>query len=100
MSQRTTSQNSKYHKLIALLYTQKEISVWDGRFAQGGIDNPYVVIPAKGSLQGFRDFMKVLDLEYRRDEDGKPVSSTKLSTEELGSHINFLDCLCAELEKV
>ena len=95
--QRTTSQNAKYHKLIGLLYTQREIKVWDGRFIQGGIENPYVVIPEKGSLQGFRDFMKVLDLEYPRDSEGKPLSSRKLSAEELGSHINFLDCLCAEL---
>ena len=51
-------------------------------------------------ILGFRNFMKQLDLDYRKDEEGLAVSSTKLSTEELGSHINFLDALCAELEKV
>jgi hypothetical protein len=94
---RTTSQNAKYQKLIDILYREKEIRIWDGRYELGGIQNPYVVRPQDGSKLGFRNFMKQLDLDYRKDAEGLAVSSTKLSTEELASHIGFLDALCAEL---
>ena len=53
--------------------------------------------PSLFTYDEFRVWMAELDLEYPRDEEGKPVSSTKLDTEQMNSHINFLEVLCAEL---
>ena len=67
--------------------------VWDGRL---GHRNPIEVYPILYSKKEFRERMAKLNLDYPRDEEGKPLSSTKLSKEEMASHINFLDVLCAE----
>ena len=91
---RTTQQNKLYHEFCGQLHIQKEISVWDGRFNI----NPIRFRPTALSYNGFRVWIAMLDLEYPRDEEGKPISSTKLSIEQINSHINFLEVLCAELE--
>lgn len=92
--QRTTQQNKLYHELAGQLHKTKEVVVWDGRFNI----NPIKFPPALFSYDEFRVWMAELDLEYPRDEEGKPISSTKLSIEQMNEHIAFLEVLCAELE--
>ena len=53
--------------------------------------------PVVFSYDEFRQWIAELNLDYPRDNEGKPVSTTKLSIEEMNSHINFLEVLCAEL---
>jgi len=91
---RTVQQNKLYHELCGQLHKQKEISVWDGRFNI----NPIRFPPALFSYDEFRVWIAELNLEYPRDNEGKPISSTKLDIEQMNSHITFLDVLCAELE--
>lgn len=93
MLKRNLPQNAKYHVLCDKLHKTKEIKVYDGRFKT----NPIVFPPSLFSYNEFRVWIAELDLEYPRDNEGKPVSSTKLSKDEMNSHINFLDVLCAEL---
>ena len=93
MSKRTVQQNKLYHELCGQLHRQKEIIVWDGRFNV----NPIRFPPALFSYDEFRVWIAELDLEYPRDEEGKPISSTKLDIEQMNSHITFLEVLCAEL---
>lgn len=93
MATRTTHQNRLYHELMHNLYRQKKVIVYDGRFNT----NPIMFYPAIFTYDEFRVWMAELDLEYPRDEEGKPISSTKLDIEQMNSHINFLEVLCAEL---
>ena len=92
---RTNPQNRLMHELCGRLYKQKQITVWDGRF---GERNPVRFPPALFTYTEFRVWIAELNLDYRRDEQGKPVSSTQLTIDELGSHINFLEVLCSEIE--
>ena len=94
MSQRTTQQNKLYHELCGTLHKQKEITVWDGRL---GKRNPVRFHPSVFSYDEFRQWMAELNLDYRRDDDGKPVPPTKLTIEEMGSHILFLEVLTSEI---
>ena len=94
MSKRTTQQNRLYHELCGKLHRQKKIIVYDGRFEHR---NPVMFNPVVFSYDEFRQWIAELNLDYRRDNEGKPVSSTKLSIDEMNSHINFLEVLCAEL---
>ena len=97
MSKRTGQQNKLYHELNGQLHKESDITVWDGRF---GERNPIVVYPIMYHYDEFRERMAKLNLEYPRDEEGKPISSTKLDVEQMNSHIMFLEVLCSELEKV
>lgn len=92
--QRSTQQNKLYHELCGQLHKQKKVIVYDGRF---GDRNPILFRPGALCYNGFRVWMAALDLEYPRDEEGKPVSSTKLDIEQMNSHIGFLEVLCSEL---
>ena len=94
MSKRTTQQNKLYHELCHILYRQKRIVVYDGRF---GPRNPVIFSPVVFTYDEFRVWMAELNLDFKRDDQGKPISSTKLSIDEMNSHINFLEVLCAEL---
>ena len=94
MSKRTIQQNKLYHELCGKLHKTKEIAVWDGRFRT----NPIVFPPALFSYDEFRQWIAELNLEYPRDEEGKPISSTKLDILQMNAHIGFLEVLCAELE--
>lgn len=92
---RTTQQNKLYHEYCGQLHKQKQITVWDGRF---GHRNPVRFHPSVFSYDEFRVWIAELNLDYPRDEEGKPISSTKLDIEQINSHITFLEVLCAELE--
>jgi len=90
---RSIQQNKLYHEYTGQLHKLKTLSVWDGRYQQNGYQNPFRLRPTAFSYDTFRDIMKALDMEYRRDSKGIPVSSTKLSVDEMSSHILFLQCL-------
>ena len=94
MSKRTTQQNKLYHELCGKLHRQKKIIVYDGRFEHR---NPVMFNPVVFSYDEFRQWIAELNLDYRRDESGKPVSSTQLTTEEMSSHIMFLEVLLSEV---
>jgi len=91
---RTTQQNKLYQELNTQLYRTKEVIVWDGRL---GKRNPVRFPPSVFSYDEFRSWMAELNLDFPRDEEGKPVSSTKLTIEEMNAHILFLEVLCSEL---
>jgi len=94
---RSLQQNKLYHELCSQLYTSKPIQVWDGRFEAYGLRNPMIFRPSAFSYDGFRDIIKSLDFEYPRDDKNKfPISSAKLSTEEMNSHITFIKILLIE----
>ena len=54
-------------------------------------------MPCVFSYDEFRVWMAELDLDYPRDEEGKPISSTKLDIDQMTSHIFFLKVLCDEI---
>ena len=93
---RSYQQNRLYHLYATQLYNSKEVSVWDGRFTEYGYPNPFRFRPSGFSYDTFRDLMKALDFEYDRDDQGRPLSSTKISVEVMNSHITFLEVLLSE----
>lgn len=93
---RSIPQNSLYHSYTTQLYNSKEVRVWDGRFAEHGYPNPFRIRPSAFGYDTFRDIMKMLDFEYDRDDEGKPLSSAKVSIETMNKHILFLECLLSE----
>lgn len=93
---RSSQQNKLYHEFCSQLKATKLIKVWDGRFQELGYSNPFIFSPSPFSYDTFRDLLKALDLEYPRCEQGKPLSSAKLSNEQMSSHIHFLEALLIE----
>jgi hypothetical protein len=93
---RSLQQNKLYHELCSQLYSSKPILVYDGRFMEYGLRNPMVFRPNGFSYDSFRDIMKSLDFEYPRGENELPISSAKLSTKDMNSHITFLEVLLME----
>ena len=95
-SKRSLNQNNLYHSYCTQLYNSKEVCVWDGRFSEHGYPNPFRLRPTAFKYDTFRDIMKMLDFEFERDDDGKPLSSAKVSVETMNKHILFLECLLSE----
>lgn len=93
---RSLQQNKLYHQYATQLYNLKQVSVWDGRFTEYGYPNPFRFRPNAFSYDTFRDLMKALDFEYDRDDQGRPLSSTKITVETMNSHITFLEVLLSE----
>jgi hypothetical protein len=93
---RSLQQNKLYHELCGQLYSSKPVYVWDGRFIEYGLRNPMVFRPSAFSYDSFRDLIKSLDFDYPRGENKLPISSAKLSTEDMNSHITFLEVLLME----
>lgn len=93
---RSNQQNSLYHSYATQLYNSKEVRVYDGRFAAHGYPNPFRLRTSAFSYDTFRDIMKMLDFEYDRDDDGKPLSSAKVSIGTMNKHLIFLQCLLDE----
>lgn len=94
--QRTLNQNRLYQEYASQLHKLKEVSVWDGRYAEHNYPNPFRIRPSAFNYDTFRDIMKMLDFEYPKDEQGRPLSSTKVSVEILNKHITFLEVLLME----
>lgn len=90
---RSQQQNRIYHSYCGQLYKTKEVRVYDGRFTEYGYPNPFRFRPSALSYDSFRDIMKALDFDFKKDERGKPVSSSIISTEDMSSHIMFLEVL-------
>ena len=93
---RSLQQNKLYHGYATQLYNSKEVSVYDGRFTEYGYPNPFRFRPSAFSYDTFRDLMKALDFEYCRDDQGRPLSSAKVSVDVMGKHLMFLECLLSE----
>lgn len=93
---RSLQQNKLYHEYCGQLYSSKPVYVWDGRFIEYGLRNPMECRPSAFSYDSFRDIMKSLDFDYPRAENQLPLSSAKLSIEEMNSHIAFLEVLLME----
>lgn len=93
---RSLQQNKLYHEYAGQLHKLKTLSVWDGRFAEYNYPNPFRLRPTAFSYDTFRDIMKMLDFEYTKDEQGRPISSTKLTVEIMNKHILFLQVLLYE----
>lgn len=93
---RSIQQNRLYHEYAGQLYKLKQVSVYDGRFAEHNFPNPFKLRPSAFSYDTFRDIMKMLDFEYPKDEQGRPISSTKLTVETMNKHITFLEVLLME----
>ncbi len=93
---RSNSQNRLYHELCSQLKATDIIKIWDGRFETLGYQNPFIFRARPFSYDVFRDLLKALDLEYPRDLKGVPLSSAKTSSDEMTSHIHFLNALLIE----
>jgi len=96
--QRTTNQNRLYHAYIKELFNSGEVIVYDGRFQALGYPNPLRIRPAMFGLMGFRNLMKQVDVQFPKNENGLALSSTKLSIEQMISHVNFLEVLLSEMK--
>lgn len=96
MSIRSTQANRLYHELATQLYRSPCVKVWDGRFTALGYPNPVVIRLSAFSYDTARELLKALDLEFPRDSKQKVLSSAKLTTEEMNSHITFLQILTQE----
>ncbi len=94
---RSNQQNKLYHELCGQLHTHKSIKVYDGRFSNLGYTNPIVFRPSAFGYDTFRELIKAIDLSYPRDNKGKVLSSAKLNTEQMNSHITFLEVLLTEV---
>ncbi|HET8689374.1 MAG TPA: hypothetical protein VFM18_22415 [Methanosarcina sp.] len=72
------------------------VKIYDGRFTELGYPNPVVIRLSAFSYDTARELLKALDLEFPRDSKQKVLSSTKLTTEQMNSHITFLEILTKE----
>ena len=93
---RSTQQNRLYHSLANQLWRTKEVQIWDGRFEVAGYPNPIRFRPHGFSYDSFRDLLKQCDLTMPKDEKGIALSSSKYSTEQMNSHITFIEVLLTE----
>ena len=48
------------------------------------------------SKESIRDLFKHLDFEFPRDEEGKPLSYTKLTTKQLHDHVAWIELKASE----
>lgn len=94
---RSQQQNKLYHEYCGQLKSHSVIKIYDGRFEQAGISNPIVFRPSAFSYNTFRELMKACDISYLKDDLGRPLSSTKITVEQMNKHIMFLECLLAEI---
>lgn len=93
---RTIQQNKLYHEYCGKLKLCSVIKIYDGRFELQGISNPIVFRPNAFGYDTFRELIKAIDLNYPKDGVGRPLSSTKITKEDMNSHILFLECLLSE----
>ena len=93
---RTSAQNRAYHEFCTQLYRMPSVKIYDGRFTDLGYPNPIVIRLSAFNYDSARELLKALDLQYPRDEKGNALSSAKLTTEEMGSHLFFLEILTKE----
>ena len=96
MRTRSLQANNLYHSYCSQLHKLNKLQIYDGRFAEHGYPNPMIICPRPFSYDTFRELLKACDWEYKKDEIGRPISSTKLSVEQMNSHITFLECLLME----
>ena len=55
------------------------------------------VLYVKGlTFYSFKQFLKIVNLDYPRDESGYPVSTRDISSKELAQHIEFIFKLAGE----
>lgn len=47
------------------------------------------------SKETIRNLLKHLDFNYPRDEDGKPLSYTKLDSKQMSEHVTWIERQCA-----
>lgn len=94
---RTIQQNKLYHEYCGKLKLCSVIKIYDGRFELHGLSNPIVFRPSAFSYDTFRELCKGCDISYPKDTEGRPLSSTKVTVEQMTSHIMFLQCLLAEI---
>jgi len=99
MATRSVNQNSLYHSLCSELKAFKTLYIWDGRFAEHGYPNPFQINPSPFCYDTFRELIKAVDWSYPKDDQGRPLSSAKISVENMNSHINFLECLLVEIKE-
>jgi len=93
---RSQQQNKLYHEYCGQLKSYSVIKIYDGRFEQAGISNPIVFRPSAFSYDTFRELCKGCDISYPKDDLGRPLSSTKITKEQMNSHILFIQCLLDE----
>jgi len=93
---RSTQQNKLYHEYCGQLKAHSVIKIYDGRFEANGISNPIVFRASAFSYDTFRELIKAIDLNYPKDDVGRPLRSTKITKEDMNSHILFLECLLSE----
>lgn len=93
---RSNPQNKLYHTYCGQLKAHSVIKIYDGRFTEIGISNPIVFRPSAFSYDSFRELMKACDISYEKDDLGRPLSSTKITVEQMTAHIMFLEALLAE----
>ena len=96
MAKRSISQNKLYQEFSSQLHKRTRLLVYNGEFELLGYPNPLVVRPRRLSYNDFRNLLKQVDLEYKKDENGVALSSTKLSIEEMNDHISWLEVLLIE----
>lgn len=97
---RTNSQNEKYHATVADIHKLGYVEVWNGEYITHGYRNPIQITTGMFRVEHFRDILKQLDLEYPKDDRDVGISSAKLTKEQMAHHINFLEVLFYENEKV
>lgn len=93
---RSTQQNKLYHELCSQLYKHPSVKIYDGRFTSLGYPNPVVIRLSAFSYDTARELLKALDLEFPRDNKQKVLSSSRLTIEQMNSHITFLEILTKE----
>lgn len=97
MNIRSLQSNKLYHTYCGKLKAHSVIKIYDGRFELHGISNPIVFRPSAFSYDTFRELCKGCDISYPKDEQGRPLSSTKITVEQMNSHILFLEVLLSEI---
>ena len=96
---RSIPQNSKYHTAFAELYAIGEILIYDGRFTNYNLPNPYPIRLTSWGIEKARNWIKVFDFEYPRNQENQPKSSTMITIDEMIEHITFIEVLVAENKK-
>jgi len=58
---------------------------------------PFRFRPSMLSLDSLKQLLKHLDENYPKDEEGRPLSYTKLNSKQMHDHLLFIESSCAHV---
>ena len=90
----SSGQNSFYHKFLSWVCNVPVITIQDLNPCPGIRDftfNPSRIKSHCGKLDGLKQLLKAINLDYPRNIKGDPISTTKITSIELYYHIRAIE---------